>query len=168
MCETGRDLIEIYDVFCLGLCLGPVSILYTYRKAVSPIAPRCAIPPTSFVQSCPTTPRAASAEDTDLRTRRFERYDIFPALSEAHTLQTVILPHAVQMCTLTPSPTESSLLSLSFCTALWANLKCHPRCWVIVTLTSTALDTLAESALLRLLIRPLGRTNEPVDFLCTS
>ena len=30
-------------------------------------------------------------------------------------------------------------------------------------MTSTALDTLAEGALLRLLIRPLGRRNEPVD-----
>ena len=39
------------------------------------------------------------------------------------------------------------------------NLKCHPRCWVIVTLTSIALDTLAESAL----VRPSRSTNEPVD-----
>ena len=33
-----------------------------------------------------------------------------------------------------------------------SHLKCPPRCWVIVTFTSTALDTLAESARLRLLI----------------
>jgi hypothetical protein len=35
--------------------------------------------------------------------------------------------------------------------------------FVTITLTRTALDTLAESALLRLLIRPLRSTNEPVE-----
>eukprot|EP00964_Phaeocystis_antarctica_P005336 scaffold2917_cov59-Phaeocystis_antarctica.AAC.3 len=34
---------------------------------------------------------------------------------------------------------------------------------IVVTLASAALDTLAEDALWRLLIRPLVRLNEPVD-----
>ena len=34
---------------------------------------------------------------------------------------------------------------------------------VTITLARTALDTLAESALLRLLTRPLRSTNEPVE-----
>eukprot|EP00964_Phaeocystis_antarctica_P079041 scaffold49194_cov67-Phaeocystis_antarctica.AAC.2 len=34
---------------------------------------------------------------------------------------------------------------------------------IVVTLASAALDTLAEDALWRLLIRPLGRLNEPID-----
>ena len=44
-----------------------------------------------------------------------------------------------------------------------SHLKRHPRCGAIVTLTSTALGNLAESTRLRLLIRPLRTTNEPVD-----
>ena len=48
-----------------------------------------------------------------------------------------------------PFPNGLSIISAAL---IESHLKCHPRCWVIVTLKSTALDALAESTRLRLLI----------------
>ena len=66
------------------------------------------------------------------------------------TRQFSLMPYR---CARSPLSQRSHLWHLMISAALvQSHLKCHPRCWVIVTLTSTALDTLAESALLRLLI----------------
>ena len=127
-----------------------------YRGAAAPTEPN------SCAGSCPTahTMQTNNARGA-LNSTTCPRFRTISQPSLCDPAHMFILPHAVQTWTLTPFPMDSSLASHYFCSAcrISSQMSSLVLGHSIVTLTRTALDTLAESAL----VRPSRSTNEPVD-----
>ena len=127
-----------------------------YRGAAAPTEPN----------SCAGSCRTAHTMQTNnargaLNSTTCPRFRTISQPSLCDPAHMFILPHAVQTWTLTPFPMDSSLASHYFCSAcrISSQMSSLVLGHSIVTLTRTALDTLAESAL----VRPSRSTNEPVD-----